>query len=100
MRRWVVSGYGSLHCEALIGAERLARDDDCRQARRRYRWRGEADGPADLPPVICLLPTEPRFDLREARPHWCYPDRDAWCRVHSVSAPSPTVGTIDEAALS
>ncbi|CAA9547178.1 MAG: hypothetical protein AVDCRST_MAG88-502, partial [uncultured Thermomicrobiales bacterium] len=94
------TGFGCPHCDARIGAGQLARDDAFRRAQRQYRRRAEPDGPADVPPATCPLPSEPRFALREARPHWCYPSGEAWCCEHSRSAPSPADRVPREATLS
>jgi hypothetical protein len=92
------AGFACPHCDAPIGAGQLARDDAFRRARRRYRRRGAPDGPAEVPPATCPLPSAPHFTLREARPHWCYPAGDAWCGDAPLPAPRPTDGAPDAAA--
>ena len=86
------------HCDAPIGAGWLARHDAFRRARYRYSRRGEPGRPVDEPPAACPLPAEPRFLLCEARPHWCYPDGDAWCSAPPVPDPRPAHGQTEGAA--
>ena len=82
------SGFTCPHCAARIGPGSLARDDAFRRARRRYSGRSGPDSHADLPSATCPLPPEPRFPLREARPHWCFPAGESWCCDQSRSATS------------
>jgi len=73
-------------CDATIGAAALARDDAFRRARRRFGRRAEPGQPPDPPPGTCPLPPEPRFALREDRPHWCFPAGESWCCDRATDA--------------
>jgi len=76
------------HCGARLGAGRLARADAFRRARWRYSRRAAATPPPEAPPAACPLPAGRAFTLREARPHWCYPDRAAWCCASAAGTPA------------
>jgi len=73
------------HCAAPIAAGWLARAEVYGRARRRYGRRRDDTQPADVPPAACPLPAERSFVLSEARPHWCFPDGDAWCGDRSAA---------------
>ncbi len=65
------------HCAAPIGAG--ARWRATTPSGARATAGGGRGHPAARPPATCPLPPEPRFALRTARPHWCYPAGEAWC---------------------
>ena len=48
--------------------------------------------------VVIWTLAEPRFLLCEARPHWCFPDADAWCRAPPAADPRPAHGQTEAAA--
>ncbi len=90
--RRAASGFACPHCDAPFGAAWLARGDAFGRARRRYSRRDDPAHRAEAPPAACPLPPEPRFPLRAARPHWCYPAGDDWCGAPPAAMPGRSTG--------